>query len=107
MKRIRISDTVGGWFVGNFTPVIMQTDAFEVCVKSYAPGDREPRHFQLSAIEITVIISGQAQMGNEFLEAGDVILLEPLEEFDFEAITDVTLIAVKSPSLPNDKRLSL
>jgi hypothetical protein len=106
MKRFRIEDTTGGWFAGNFSPSIFQTKDFEVCVKRYMSGEKEPRHFQLSAIEITTIISGTARMGDLFLQENDIILLEPFEEYDFEAITDVVLVAVKSPSLPDDKRLS-
>lgn len=106
MKRIRLEDTTGGWFAGNFSPSIFHSQDFEVCVKRYKSGEKEPRHFQLSAIEITAIISGTARMGEEFLKENDVILLEAFEEYDFEAISDVVLVAVKSPSLPDDKRLS-
>ncbi|CAN2170243.1 hypothetical protein MCETARE7_00034 [Candidatus Nanopelagicaceae bacterium] len=106
MKRISLEDTTGGWFVGNFTPSILKNEKFEVCVKRYKSGEKEPRHFQLLAREITVVISGTARMGSEILRENDVILLEPLEEYDFEALTDVVLVAVKSPSLPDDKRLS-
>jgi mannose-6-phosphate isomerase-like protein (cupin superfamily) len=106
MRRIRLEDTTGGWFTGNFTPSILKSENFEVCVKRYKSGEREPRHYQLLASEITVIISGTARMGSELLGENDVILLEPLEEYDFEALTDVVLVAVKSPSLPDDKRLS-
>lgn len=106
MQRSRLEDTTGGWFAGNFSPSIYESENFEVCVKRYKKGDKEPKHYQLLATEITVIISGKARMGEEFLEANDIILLEPFEEYDFEAISDVVLVAVKSPSLPDDKRLS-
>jgi len=106
MRRIRLEDTTGGWFAGNFIPSIFKSEDFEVCVKRYKCGDKEPSHFQLTAIEITVIVSGEARMGSELLKEDDVILLEPFEEFDFEALTDVVLVAVKSPSLPSDRRVS-
>lgn len=105
MKTARISDFVGGWFVGDFSPSILTTQEFEVCVKHYCSGDREPAHFQHIAVEITAIISGSARMGQHILEGGDVIRLEPGEVADFEALTDVVLVAVKSPSLPSDKEV--
>lgn len=105
MKLQNLNDMFGGWFVGNFDPSILKTEVFEACVKRYKKGDREPLHFQLLAIEITVIISGKARLGAQILQADDVILIEPGEEADFEALEDTVLIAVKTPSSPEDKRL--
>lgn len=96
----------GGWFAGNFEPSILKSENFEACVKHYPKGSIEPSHYQLTACEITVIISGTARMGDQTLTAGDIILLEPLEIADFEALTDVSLVAVKTPSLPADKVLA-
>jgi hypothetical protein len=45
-------------------------------------------------------------MGDHTLSAGDIILLEPFEIADFEALTDVSLVALKTPSLPADKVLA-
>ena len=103
MKRAKISDMVGGWFVGNFTPSIYFSSEFEACVKWYKKGETELSHYQKKAIEITVIISGIARMGDVIIEPGDIILLEPGEVCDFEALEDIILVAVKSPSLPSDK----
>lgn len=106
MKRDQLSRMIGGWFVGNFDPAILSNENFEVCVKEYSKGDVELTHYQKVAIEITVVISGRVRMGKEILLKGDIILLEPFEEYDFEALTDAIVVAVKSPSLPSDKFLS-
>ena len=106
MKLSKINEMTGGWFVGNFEPSILKTSQFEACVKHYSQGDREPSHFQKTAVEITVMISGQARMGDVFLNPGDIILLEAYEIADFEALTDVTLVALKTPSIPEDKVLA-
>jgi translation initiation factor IF-1 len=106
MKLSKINEMTGGWFVGNFEPSILKTSQFEACVKQYSQGDREPSHFQKSAVEVTVIISGQARMGDVVLNPGDIILLEPYEIADFEALTEVTLVALKTPSIPEDKVLA-
>ena len=37
------------------------------------------------------------------LEAGDIVLIEPGEDTDFEALTDVTTVVVKTPSVAGDK----
>lgn len=106
MKTAKLADMTGGWFVGNFEPSILKSEHFEACVKHYPKGSTEQSHFQLTAWEITVIISGTARMGNRTLTKGDIVLLEPLEIADFEALTDVSLVALKTPSLPDDKVLS-
>ena len=106
MKTQRLENMVGGWFVGNFTPAIYSSPDFEASVKFYKQGDVEPLHFQKTAIEITVVISGKIRMGSNVYESGDIVLLEPHEVCDFEALEDATLVAVKSPSLPSDKVLA-
>lgn len=106
MRRARLEDMTGGWFVGDFSPTVLRTSACEVAVKSYQAGAEEGWHWQEEATELTAIVSGSAEMAGLVLTAGDVIMLEPGEQdaSGFRALTDVTLVAVKLPSLPNDKR---
>ena len=105
MRRSSLKDMVGGWFIGNFQPNVIQSEQFEVTVRKYTIGDREPKHFQLIATEITVIVEGQARMGDQILGPNDIIVLDPKDSYDFEAFSEVTLVAVKFPSIPNDKIL--
>jgi quercetin dioxygenase-like cupin family protein len=94
-----------GWFVGDFAPVALKTKAAEVAVKSYAAGTVESRHLHRIATEVTLIVSGRARMNDTELEAGDIALIEPGEATDFEALTDVTTVVVKTPSVMGDKFL--
>ena len=103
LKLNNLEGMTGGWFIGNFMPSIHKTEDFEICVKKYDLGATEPKHYQKVATEITVIISGQARIGENYLKEGDAITIEPFEALDFEAITNVTLVAVKFPSIPDDK----
>jgi hypothetical protein len=106
LKTVKLAEMTGGWFAGNFEPSILKSEHFEACVKHYLKGSTEPSHYQLTAFEVTVIVSGTARMGDQTLTAGDIILLEPFEIADFEALTDVSLVALKTPSLPADKVLA-
>jgi hypothetical protein len=63
-------------------------------------------HYQLTAVEVTVVITGRCRIGMEVLEEGDILEILPYEMADFEALTDVTLVAIKAPSLPADKVVS-
>lgn len=103
MRVERLEAFVGGWFIGNFNPSIVESKDFEVCVKHFRAGDSEPVHFQREAWEVTAIIQGECEIGGISLSAGDVVLIEPLEAAGFLALSDCTLVAIKSPSEPGDK----
>lgn len=105
MKVSRIEDYVKGWFVGDFSPVLMQSKEFEVSVKWFKQGDTEPLHKQIIATEITVVIEGKIKLGEGTFDKGDIVLIPPGEFVAFESLTDSALVCVKTPSLPNDKVL--
>lgn len=105
MDITRISDYVGGWFLGNFAPAVENNPHVEICVKRYSKGETESVHYQRRATEYTVVLSGRARMGDLVLAPDDILRVLPGEACDFEALEDVTLIAVKTPSLPDDKVL--
>jgi len=103
MKTARLDDMVGGWFVGNFNPSILRSEAGEVCVKRYEAGEREEEHYQRLASEVTCIISGRVRLGGLELVAGDIMLIEPGESASFVALEETVLVAFKTPSVPEDK----
>lgn len=103
MRTFRLEDMVKGWFVGDFEPAVLRSEAAEVAVKSYEAGAHEPRHMHKVAQEVTVILSGEARMGEQRYRAGDIVLIEPGEATDFEALTEVTTVVVKLPSVAGDK----
>jgi hypothetical protein len=102
----RIEDFLGGWFVGNFSPSLLRNEFVEVCVKTFRKGEQEAAHYQLTATEITVIISGECMVGDSRLGPGDMLVIAPMEVAGFVALSDVTLVAVKTPSIPSDKVLA-
>jgi quercetin dioxygenase-like cupin family protein len=105
MRLAKLSDMKGGWIVGDFVPSLLRTRDFEVAIKHYKAGDREPAHHHKLAEEITVIASGRARMcGQEFV-TGDIIELERGESTGFEALEDTVTVVVKTPSVANDKYL--
>jgi quercetin dioxygenase-like cupin family protein len=105
VKINSIDEFTKGWFVGDFSPAILITKEFEIAVKWFKAGDREPLHKQIIATEITVVIDGKIRLGGETFVKGDVITIPPGEFAEFESVTDSALVCVKTPSLPNDKVL--
>ncbi|TXN75961.1 hypothetical protein FV228_02055 [Methylobacterium sp. WL18] len=105
MKHHRLENMKGGWFVGNFTPVVVQSSAFEVGLKTYPAGARESKHYHKVATELTLVVSGRIRMFDRIWESGDIITIEPGEATSFEALSDAVTAVVKIPSAPDDKFL--
>ncbi|MGU3469171.1 hypothetical protein ACLBXO_30465 [Methylobacterium sp. C33D] len=103
MKFAHLSEMTGGWFVGDFQPSVLGTSAFEAGIKKYKAGDIDAKHFHKIATEITVIISGRAEMAGREVSEGDIIVVEPNDIIQFKALTDVALAVIKTPSVKNDK----
>lgn len=103
VRTAKLADMVGGWFVGDFYPNILRSKDFEVAVKFYKKGDKEDWHVHKVGTEITVILDGSVKMSDNIYNHGDIILLEPGNGTDFEALSDVKTVVVKTPSAIGDK----
>ena len=103
MDVFNLNKFLNGWFVGNFEPSLIKTNDVEVAVKSYTIGDHEDRHYHKLATEITVIIAGSVLMNGIEYKTGDVIIIEPKESTDFEALDNTICVVVKHPGISNDK----
>ncbi len=106
MFKTNLSEYKNGWLLGNFSPAVIQTSEFEVCVKTFMVGDRETSHYQVIATEVTVVLSGKVRMGEILLTEDEILVVEPGEVVDFEALTDCRVLGIKFPSLPEDKVLA-
>jgi len=106
LRKFQLADFTAGWVVGNFNPTLHQTKEFEFGVKYFNAGDLEPRHYQIVARELSIVVSGSCRIGSLDLVAGEGLLIEAGEEADFEAYTQCAIAVIKWPSLPADKVLS-
>jgi quercetin dioxygenase-like cupin family protein len=103
MQISKLSNMKKGWFIGDFSPTLVKTRSVEVAVKFYKKGDREDRHYHKVATEITVVISGKVRMNGVEYKAGDIIVIDPNESTDFEALEDSVNTVVKLPGAQDDK----
>lgn len=103
MKFANLQDMKGGWFVGDFLPNIAGSKDFEVAIKRYKAGQAEKKHLHAQTTEITVIVSGRAEMVDRELAEGEMVLLSPGDASAFRALEDTVTCVVKFPSLPDDK----
>jgi NDP-sugar pyrophosphorylase family protein/quercetin dioxygenase-like cupin family protein len=105
LQNFHLDKMIGGWFVGNFKPSVMQTENFEVAVKRYKAGATEASHVHFKADEITVVVEGEVEMNGKKFIKGEIIHLAPGEKGEFRALTDTINVVVKSPSIIGDKHL--
>ena len=103
MKKARLEDMVKGWFVGNFEPSLYKTNDVEVAVKRYQAGDYEAAHYHKIATELTVVTKGKVRMNGIEYGEGEIIVMEPEDITDFEALTDTENVVVKIPGANDDK----
>jgi quercetin dioxygenase-like cupin family protein len=103
VKRFNLTDMTRGWFVGDFHPTALRTEAAEVAVKRYEAGTLETRHFHKLAPEVTLILEGRARINEHIFNSGDIVVIAPGEAAEFEALTAVTTVVVKTPSAAGDK----
>lgn len=103
MKLYHLSEMKGGWFAGDFNPTVVSSKDFEVAVKHYSAGAKEPRHHHKVAQEVTVITSGTVRMNGVTHSEGSIIVLAPGDSTDFEALTAATTVVLKTPSVAGDK----
>jgi len=103
MKEYHLEDMKGGWLIGDFTPSCLRLRECEVACKYYRKGDMEPKHVHRIATEITVIASGHVRMNQKHYTTGDLVMVEPNEATDFEALEGTITVVVKVPSVSGDK----
>jgi anti-sigma factor ChrR (cupin superfamily) len=103
MKIAKLENMVKGWFIGNFEPSLLKTNDVEVAVKEYRTGDYDARHYHKAATEWTVVVKGRLKMNGIEYDAGDIIVIEPMESTDAEILEDAVLCVVKIPGANNDK----
>ncbi|MGV7211134.1 hypothetical protein ACLB1G_25140 [Oxalobacteraceae bacterium A2-2] len=105
MHTFKLDDMVRGWFVGDFTPTALATQAAEVGVKQYRAGANEARHYHKVATEITLIQSGRVLMNGKEYRSGDIVVIPPMESSDFVVLEDTVTVVVKVPGAVDDKYL--
>ena len=69
------------------------------------PGRVMPSHTH-DGTEVTLVLRGQVRMFDRIFGAGDIVVAEPNDATAFEALTDCTIVVVKTPSCVDDKYLA-
>lgn len=102
-SKFKLSDFPGGWLVGDFSPSLLKTSQIEVSMKNFVKGESHACHWQRTATEFTLVLSGRVVLAGEDLRPGDVLQIPPGVHGDFRCLEACQLIVIKAPSDPSDK----
>lgn len=103
MKKFKLSDFKGGWFIGDFEPSLLQTKFFEANVRTHPKGEKWDAHYHKYTHEFNVLVSGKMKICGQLVEAGEIFVIPPNEIADPEFLEDCTVVCIKTPSIPEDK----
>lgn len=105
MITAKVSDSIGGWYIGNFEKAAYKTNAFEASYKKHYRGEKYDWHYHQHLDEINLVVSGIIRMHGKDFGPGDIFILEPYEIADPEFIEDCEVICIKAPNITNDKTI--
>lgn len=104
-KSLPLSDSVRGWVIGNFTPSLLRTKKFEVGILSHKKGEKWPFHIHDELCEYNYIYSGKMLINGLEFKTGDSFMFEKGHPAIPIFTEDCTIICVKVPSVPKDKKI--
>ncbi len=99
----RIENFHRGWIIGDFSPAILRTNAFEVGLLIHKRGEIWPSHFHARSSEYNLLVDGLMVMNDQLIHPGDIFVLAPNEIARPEFLEDCRILVVKVPSIPSDK----
>lgn len=100
----KLSDFIGGWFIGDFQPTLLKTPGFEVAWKVHTGHEGVEPHLHRQVTEYNLLAHGSMTVNGVRLEERDLFILHPGERVDIDIHTEqVHVVCVKVPSIPADK----
>jgi hypothetical protein len=104
MRKVKLSDAGDrGWFVGDFERAAVRTRDFEVCWQGNSAGTVDTPHMHKIITELQLITEGRMIINGVEFGPGDIYVSEPGEEYRAHYLEDTKVVAIKFPSIPDDK----
>lgn len=99
----KLSNFERGWVFGDFSPSLVRSSEFEVCIASHKKCESSTPHYHTASVEYNLIISGEIEVSGRKCVSGDIFIYEKNEISNVRFIEDSTLVVVRIPSAPKDK----
>jgi len=103
VKVSRLEAMHRGWLIGDFTPSVLRTSAFEIAYLHHKKDENWPAHVHNLADEYNVLIRGSMQINNEKISQGDIFIVKKGMMTKAVFFEDCEVLCVKVPSIPSDK----
>ena len=103
VKKNKLEHMTRGWLVGNFTPSILKTNAFEVGYLKHHKGQEWPAHLHKEADEYNILIKGKLSINNEIIDEGEIFIIPKGMLSSAKFLEDCEIVCIKVPSNTNDK----
>jgi hypothetical protein len=104
MKKYRLREAgARGWFIGDFPEAVVRTKEFEVCWQGNKAGAVDRPHMHKVITEVQLITAGRMVINGEEFGPGDIYVSEPGEAYHARYLEDTKVVAIKFPSVPDDK----
>jgi NDP-sugar pyrophosphorylase family protein len=103
VKVSRLEAMHRGWLIGDFTPSVLRTSAFEVAYLHHKKGEIWPAHVHFIGDEYNVLIRGSMKLNNEEISQGDIFIVKKGMLTKATFFEDCEVLCIKVPSVPSDK----
>ena len=105
MNDVKLSDFLGGWLVGSFSPSLFSRDDIEVGVKTLTLGFVDEAHYHKESNEYNVLLRGSLLQNGVVIKEGSIFIFRPGEISKVSAITDSLILVIRDGSGVGDKYL--
>lgn len=102
MKYENIENMKLGYFLGNFSPAIFNSENVEMAIKSYNFGNYEGGYYRKTDTEIFVVLLGKVEFNGKVLSKGGMIRYEPREVKHVFPVEDSQCLVVRFPGTKRD-----
>ena len=110
ISKETVDGPMRGWLCGHFysRESVFHRKDIEICVKKISKDFTEKEHFHLCSFEFLIVLEGLVEYSisntNHLLSPGMFYMLEPgSTEFIVKVHEEATILAVRLPSIPNNK----
>ncbi len=105
MNEAKLSDFLGGWLVGSFSPALFSRSDIEVGVKNLSAGFVDEPHYHIKSSEYNVLLKGSLLQNGVVIEEGSIFIFRPGEVSKVSALTDALILVIRDGSGVGDKYL--
>ena len=104
MRKFKLAEAgARGWFIGDFPEAVVRTKDFECCWQGNQAGAKDRPHVHKIVTEVQLITRGRMIINGVEFGPGDIYVSEPGEHYYAEYLEDTDVVALKFPSVPDDK----